>query len=465
MLYIAADSVLANFAVESLKQLNKSAKPTATRRDVATVVVAAQFAIDAPGGQTIPRYIFDRRSGGSIKDSKVDPLEAPDNMTEQEALKALLNWVYTEPRCKADHYALILWGHGPELLFQPPAANPACSSNSLYLTPEQLRGALTDCKPPTGRRLDIVGFDACSMSMFEMAYEIKDQADYMVASQEEVPDLSFPYDSLIELFRKHGNDAVSLIELGVKAFIDAYQDYIFNHSTGTNPVTLSALRLDKCGALKNALGALACALWKAKNDGGLPDLLIRARQESRDYAGGLYVDLAEFSTKLVGQLNGSLSGIKKEIRDACIKVQDALKLSSGGTSKGLILVNSSSDTRSHGISIYLPYLTDDQYAQVQRPLVKGGTGSHSGKGVSDVLNGAASGYLTGARRDLVIVTEGYYSDLQLACDTNWYAFIAEVWSEILIREAPAELDMRYSAQQSAVNASGKTTFDSKLCKP
>ena len=28
----------------------------------------------------------------------------------------------------------------------------------------------------------------------------------MVASQEEVPDASFPYDNLIELFRKHGNE-------------------------------------------------------------------------------------------------------------------------------------------------------------------------------------------------------------------------------------------------------------------
>ena len=43
MLYIAADGLLANFAVESLKQLSRSASTAPGKDDQASVVVAAQF--------------------------------------------------------------------------------------------------------------------------------------------------------------------------------------------------------------------------------------------------------------------------------------------------------------------------------------------------------------------------------------------------------------------------------------
>src|ERR1700678_3732978 len=48
MVYIAADAVLANFGVESLKQLNEAAGSAPVPGDTASVVVAAQFSIDAP---------------------------------------------------------------------------------------------------------------------------------------------------------------------------------------------------------------------------------------------------------------------------------------------------------------------------------------------------------------------------------------------------------------------------------
>src|SRR5215472_16577655 len=98
MLYIAADGNLANFAVESLKQLLDSVGTTmgAYQDGLPScnqkVVVAAQFAIDAPGGLQIPRYIFDQTSGEGIGNSLAGYLNAPSNMTEQEALSSFLQW-------------------------------------------------------------------------------------------------------------------------------------------------------------------------------------------------------------------------------------------------------------------------------------------------------------------------------------------------------------------------------------
>jgi hypothetical protein len=68
------------------------------------------------------------------------------------------------------------------------------------------------------------------MSMFEMAYEIKDLAKLMIASQEEVPDASFPYYDLVQLFRRQGKDLGLLLNTldlkeGAKTRKDDGKDY------------------------------------------------------------------------------------------------------------------------------------------------------------------------------------------------------------------------------------------------
>ena len=473
MLYIAADDVLANFAVESLRQLCESARASAPSQ--ANVVVAAQFAFSTdtakPGsangeksGEDIEGlYIFKK---DKVKKDKVGPLprlaqlvrkpkttntakanktQGKVNMSQKDALTAFMKSVYTEPECEARRYALILWGHGPELLLQPSAGRLTGGDDSMYITPEELRGALHDL----GRNrpnLDIIGFDACFMSMFEMAYELQGLAEYMVASQDEVPDASFPYDKLIELFRKDGKmRTTSLLDKGVKAYVSNYQDCICDQSTGMKRVTLSLLNLKNCDALQEAIRSLACALLNAKDKAGLAKLLIEARGASQDYASGLYVDLHDFCEKLETLLKKDASETT-DIKYACRKL---LKTLAVGTSN--FILDNSDNKCSHGVSIYFPYLKYQQYVEVSKPLVKGGIGTRGAKGFSDALNGAAAEYLMCARRSLILDTEGYYGRLKMARDTSWYSFITKVWTRALIETAPAELDFHYSAQQAWMN--------------
>jgi len=511
MVYIAADAVLANFGVESLKQLNEGASSPpcmcdqvhegasspACKCDEAEVVVAAQFSIDAPAGQSIPRYIFNEDSGGNLGRSLRERFDAPENMTEQEALASFLDWVYNKQKdcLEAENYALILWSHGPELFLQPPPGSPTGVSGSLYLTPIELRQAIEDGIPAEKRcTLKVIGFDACSMSMYEMAYELSSLAEhntddyYMVASQEEVPDLSFPYSTLVQLIRQYGKVPKTLITQAVRSYCRTYQDYIANAITTMQPVTLSALRLNLCGQgsdLFCAIRCLASSLLDSLNDPDLPDYLVTARAKSRDYAGGLYVDLVEFCAYLYQQLfpctedekeiearmkashvNSDTSdkrdcnsfvlksalGHKKKISNACLAVLQALRVEVCGTSiDGAVLINCSSDTRSHGLSIYFPYLSDYQASLIAQPTVKG-TRDVPAKGFGDALNACASGYLMDQRQCLIMDTEGYYDDLRLAKDTEWYEFITQFWTRILISVNARDLDLRYSGVQSAINS-------------
>jgi hypothetical protein len=485
MLYIAADGVLANFGIESLKQLNDSASLPPSVSDTATVVAAAQFSVDAPGGQVLPQYVFDQDSGGNLGQSIRHYLHAPPNMTEQEALTCFLTWVLKTLDQDTDYYALILWSHGPELFLQPPSGSPTGASSSLYLTPVELREAIQHAIPLDKRnKLKIVAFDACSLSMVEMAYELRDLADYMVASQEEVPDLSFPYSNLIQLFRTNGGDVESLLRQGVKSYIKTYQDYIYDETTSMNPVTLSAFRLKVYGELTDGIKNLASALLTSKDDPDIPAYVLGAREKSRDFASGLYVDIVEFCTylsdllypsidsdeadanevsaKSPGANSSPLSSFidhKRKIREACRQILKALEVDKHGTSENFLLVNCSRDTRCHGVSIYFPFLSDEEASNLGQPMVKGtrevstkGTREVPSKGFSPALNACMTGYLMDLREELILDTECYYDKLAFAAGTFWYDFITEVWTRILIEFESGTLDVRYSAVQSAINA-------------
>ena len=50
----------------------------------------------------------------------------------------------------------------------------------------------------TDVKIDILGFDACLMGMFEIAYQLKNQAGIMIASQYLTPPTGWPYEKILE---------------------------------------------------------------------------------------------------------------------------------------------------------------------------------------------------------------------------------------------------------------------------
>lgn len=248
MMYIAADSGLANFAIESLKQLKSTAGKD--------VVVAAQVDLDGLlDTQKIKRYIFDGSGkDGSIRNCLVDSLDDNENndiqMAQPKTLTDFIKWAYDHPRCKSKRHCLIMWGHGPNLPEEAEAALqisgaviPGNGKMRLYMSPVELGEALRNAGfGPKGKKLDILGIDACSMGMAEVACEVSEYVDYMVASQDEVPDASFPYDKMLLRFRKSKDNVAEICQQGPRDYKSTYQDYIFTAGTAVKPVTLSSVR-------------------------------------------------------------------------------------------------------------------------------------------------------------------------------------------------------------------------------
>src|SRR5207237_8270907 len=119
-----------------------------------------------------------------------------------------------------------------------------------------------------------------SSSIAEVAAELTEYAGFMIASQEDVPDMSFPYERLLDLFRAKEDDVKRICKTAVEKYITNYQDYVFGDSTDTSKVNLSSLKLRTFDeTIKEAIKYLADALIYAMPNGGLRRLIFEARKK------------------------------------------------------------------------------------------------------------------------------------------------------------------------------------------
>ncbi len=126
-----------------------------------------------------------------------------------------------------------------------------------------------------GKRFDIIGFDACLMSMVETAYALRKTADYMVASQELEPGTGWNYSDILQ--RLTANPNIKPAELS-KLLVESYK----SHYKDGNRTTLAAIDLSQIEALAESLSSLSLEL--------LEDLQIQrknigaARASTRSFA-------------------------------------------------------------------------------------------------------------------------------------------------------------------------------------
>ncbi|HEV2987588.1 MAG TPA: clostripain-related cysteine peptidase [Candidatus Angelobacter sp.] len=365
MAYIAADDVLSDFAVGSLQQLRRLASENPN------IVVAAQF--DANGKEDILRLVFqgveDKRK--PIQDNKAGEIDSSTDVANPARLIEFINWAYQ--RYQANHYCLVLWGHGPELLANDYPVPPSGNRPKRFLTPVDIRTALDSTKlKEIGRKFEIVAIDACNMSMMEVACELQDHAEFLVASQEDVPDFSFPYDKLFTFSQANDQNGIAAACRDLpRRYIEAYKDYTDTQATQTASITLSSLSLKNIGTMTGLLGQLVEAFQEASDDREKRRAIIDARANSRQFVAGLYVDLYDFCEQLSGAL------FSKNIKDqklmsACDKMRDAIDLRDDNA---FVIANEASKGKKcHGISIYFPYLNLPTKSLVNEIVTRGDKG-------------------------------------------------------------------------------------------
>ena len=111
-----------------------------------------------------------------ISSTKKKDLGTKD-MSDPQTLKDFIKWAVDNYPAK--HYMLIIDDHGGG--WRGTCVDTQNGAGDFMSMPE-LRQALNDAP-----HLDVIVFHACLMSMVEVAYELKDAADYMVASEFTMP--------------------------------------------------------------------------------------------------------------------------------------------------------------------------------------------------------------------------------------------------------------------------------------
>ena len=182
-------------------------------------------------------------------------------------------------RFPAESYALILWDHGGGPI-------EGYGFDELYafdhLTLPEMRQALQNS--PFGQekaRLTWVALDACLMASIELANVFADFADYLVASQEAVPNQGLNY-----AFLSKAGEGLCDGEAAARTIIDTYADYYESQNeelkNSRKTITMSCLDLSATNAVEEAVDRISTRLDDTIKNGGY-SALAKERSEARSY--------------------------------------------------------------------------------------------------------------------------------------------------------------------------------------
>lgn len=315
--YIQADNSLAEFASYNMTAMQKG------MLDDTNVNMLVQW--DQPGNNKTWRYRIVR--GGKIEDDSLS-LEMGTNPSQE--IVDSMQWAVS--KYPASHYGLILWNHGSgiedycrsrlSVLLQKhihswielpglPHKNLSEITDSqrgiLYddsqntcLTNQGLSSAMSAIKTMLGKKIDLIGMDACLMAMVEVCYQVRQFADVFVGSQQTEPGEGWNYRSFLAALTAKP----SLGSLGLAtSIVQAYKEF-YKYHPDARDFTLSAVRMDSIDELKSniddiAKGIISCVSCDAQT---MTSILSKARKASIEMYSPEYIDLHSFCTALLNQL-------------------------------------------------------------------------------------------------------------------------------------------------------------------
>jgi hypothetical protein len=208
----------------------------------------------------------------------------------------------------------------------------------------ELKRVLAHAHRVLGRPVDVVGMDACLMTMLEVAYQLRDHARVLVGSEEVEPGPGWPWaDVLGDLTSRPTMTPAELATIVVRRYAEWY-------GTDGPEITQSAIDLAKLDDVVRAVDALARALLGALPSVSLERGLYVAWRGALRFFDGLYVDLHHFAGNLARATG------QRDIRRACMEIQGAIEADGGP-----IIAERHAGARmapACGLSIYFPPFRD-----------------------------------------------------------------------------------------------------------
>lgn len=295
MIYLDADNNLGTASQLDLEEMQAVGS-------TANVTVIVQH--DTQGGLT---YRYKVEKGNLVQLANLGEMD----MAQASTLRDFVT--YAAGAYPADHYALILWNHGQGWKGAKSILTDVDNGTLAPLSNHYVKEGIA----ASGVSLDILGIDACEMSVIEAAYEFRNVAKILVASQELVSDKGWDYDDLLK--RLTYDPSMSSAELAM-AMVASFKK--FYSASVYKDQTISALALNKqyssdgatdITTVANAVDSLAANLMTLMADTGTRSstlaLLTSARASVQEFdetsSPATYIDLVDF-VRLVSGSNSTI---------------------------------------------------------------------------------------------------------------------------------------------------------------
>ena len=220
--------------------------------------------------------------------------QRPDcDMGDKQSLRDFIDWgVRTFP---AERYILVIENHGSgwrSIGNRSRAVTRGLSYDDVtgnYISTLEMPYAIDLSHLISGRKWDVAVVDCSLMQMIEVAYEIREKADWLVGSQESPPGSGYPYDKFLGNLVRNPN-------MAPKDFAIDVIDQTWATYGVASDITQSVVDMSKVGAILPALDTLGSALNFAKTTWGNEISDTRALSES--YAYSENKDLIDFTRRL-----------------------------------------------------------------------------------------------------------------------------------------------------------------------
>ncbi|MCQ2736955.1 MAG: clostripain-related cysteine peptidase [bacterium] len=229
------------------------------------------------------------------------------NMSDPKVLSDFIQWGMKE--YPAENYILIMSDHGAGW----PGALQDVSHNDFASTPA-LREGIEDAEKKTGQKINIIGFDACLMASTEVAYELAEAGDYMVASQNVEGGDGWPYSKIFS------GDTAKALKGALEQKFDVSPEEVakkmVNDSYGFPSITtLAAMDLSKMKDLAAATDRMAEVIMQSPHDRGT---LRSMAAKTKSWEG--FRDQYDFADKIIA--NPKINN--PELKEAAKAMQKAL---------------------------------------------------------------------------------------------------------------------------------------------
>ena len=249
IVYVSADNTLSSFTYSDLQELVNGARNQLSNDDRLVMFVDRISTKEMP---FIARIKNDATQPVDTLYKYSEDFYASDPKNFNEVLSRAVSL------CPANEYGLVLWGHasGWNIEKNSLQAAPfrraygidngntsASNNNGPWLNIPDMRSALEQL----GVKWRFIFADCCNMQCVEVAYELRNCADYLIGSPAEIPGEGAPYDKIVKDFFSQSDAFYADI---VDTYANAYPDYL----------PLSAIRLSAMEPLAIATKAVLPAV-------------------------------------------------------------------------------------------------------------------------------------------------------------------------------------------------------------